>query len=73
MQNAFPDWLFNVLLLGGIVGLLVLAFQVFAAPILGAMTMLVAHSPIKKMRAIICRAPNAQTFGANPERPVNTA
>ncbi len=42
MQNAFPDWLFNVLLLGGIVGLLVLAFHVFATPILGAMTTLVA-------------------------------
>jgi hypothetical protein len=42
MQNAFPDWLFNVLLLGGIVGILVLGFHVLAAPILGAVTTLVA-------------------------------
>ena len=42
MQNAFPDWLFNVLLLGGIVGILVLGIHVFAAPILGGMTTLVA-------------------------------
>jgi hypothetical protein len=42
MQNTFADWLFNVLLLGGIVGILVLGFHVFAAPILGALTTLVA-------------------------------
>jgi len=42
MQNAFPDWLFNVLLLGGIVGILVLGFHVFAAPILEALTALIA-------------------------------
>jgi hypothetical protein len=41
MQNAFPDWLFNVLLLGGIVGTLVLAFEVFAAPIIGGLITLV--------------------------------
>jgi hypothetical protein len=42
MQNAFSDWLFNVLLLGGIAGFLVLAFHVFVTPILGAMTTLIA-------------------------------
>jgi hypothetical protein len=42
MQNAFPDWLFNVLLLGGIAGTLVLAFEVFAAPIVGGLTAVVA-------------------------------
>jgi uncharacterized membrane protein YdcZ (DUF606 family) len=42
MQNAFADWLFNVLLLGGIVGILVLAANAFVAPILGGMTTLVA-------------------------------
>ena len=42
MQNAFPDWLFNVLLLGGIAGTLMLAFEVFAAPIVGGLTALVA-------------------------------
>jgi hypothetical protein len=42
MQNAFADWLFNVLLLGGIIGILVLAFHVFAAPILGVLSTLIA-------------------------------
>jgi uncharacterized membrane protein YdcZ (DUF606 family) len=42
MQNAFPDWLFNVLLLGGIAGTLVLAVEVFAAPIVGGLTTVVA-------------------------------
>jgi hypothetical protein len=42
MQNAFPDWLFNVLLLGGIVGILVLSFHVLVAPIVGGVTALVA-------------------------------
>ena len=42
MQNAFPDWLFNVLLLGGIAGTLMLAFEVFAAPIVGGLTAAVA-------------------------------
>jgi hypothetical protein len=42
MQNAFPDWLFNVLLLGGIVGVLVLGVNAFVAPILEAMTTLIA-------------------------------
>ena len=42
MQNTFPDWLFNVLLLGGLVGILVLGFHAFVAPILGALTTLIA-------------------------------
>jgi hypothetical protein len=42
MQNAFPDWLFNVLLLGGIVGTLLLGVQVLAAPVLGGITTLIA-------------------------------
>jgi hypothetical protein len=42
MQNAFADWLFNVLLLGGIVGFLALAFHVFAAPVLGSLATLIA-------------------------------
>jgi hypothetical protein len=42
MQNAFPDWLFNVLLLGGVIGTLLLGVQVFAAPVIGAMTTLIA-------------------------------
>jgi uncharacterized membrane protein YdcZ (DUF606 family) len=42
MQNAFPDWLFNVLFLGGIVGIVVLGFNAFVAPVLGMLTTLVA-------------------------------
>ena len=42
MQNTFPDWLFNVLLLGGIAGTLLLGVHVLAAPVLGGITMLVA-------------------------------
>jgi hypothetical protein len=42
MQNAFADWLFNVMFLGAIAALLVLAFHVLAAPVLGAMTTLAA-------------------------------
>jgi hypothetical protein len=42
MQNTFADWLFNVLLLGGIVGTLVLGFNALAAPILGGLTALIA-------------------------------
>jgi hypothetical protein len=42
MQNAFPDWLFNVLLLGGVAGTLVLGLHVFAAPILEPLTVLIA-------------------------------
>src|SRR5262245_14751659 len=42
MANSFPDWLFNVMLLGGIVALLLLTYHVFFAPILGAMTVLIA-------------------------------
>ena len=42
MQNTFPDWLFNVLLLGGIVGTLLLGVHTLAAPVLGAMTLLIA-------------------------------
>lgn len=42
MPNALSDWLFNVLFLGGIVALLLLSVHVFVAPILGAMTALIA-------------------------------
>jgi hypothetical protein len=42
MMNTVSDWLFNVLLLGGIVALLVLLVHVYAAPIVGAVTMLAA-------------------------------
>lgn len=41
MHNAFPDWLFNVLFLGGIAGILVLGFNAFV-PILGTLTTLIA-------------------------------
>jgi hypothetical protein len=42
MQNAFPDWLFNMLFVGGIVGILVLGFNALVAPILGGLTVLIA-------------------------------
>jgi hypothetical protein len=42
MQNTFPDWLFNVLFLGGIAGILVLGINAFVAPILGTLTTLIA-------------------------------
>jgi hypothetical protein len=42
MQNSIADWLFNVMLLGGIVALLVLTFHVFVAPIIGAVSVLAA-------------------------------
>ncbi|HWE21572.1 MAG TPA: hypothetical protein VG758_31085 [Hyphomicrobiaceae bacterium] len=37
-MNTASDWLFNVMLWGAIVTLLVLSFHVFVAPILGAPT-----------------------------------
>jgi hypothetical protein len=42
MQNSFADWLFNVMLLGGIVALLALTAQVFVTPVLGAVSVLAA-------------------------------
>jgi hypothetical protein len=42
MQNTFPDWLFNVMLLGGIVFILLLAADALVTPILGAITALIA-------------------------------
>jgi hypothetical protein len=42
MMNTVSDWLFNVLLLGGIVTLLVLLVHVYAAPIVGTITVLAA-------------------------------
>jgi hypothetical protein len=39
-MNTASDWLFNVMLWGAVVTLLVLSFHVFVAPILGAMTAL---------------------------------
>jgi hypothetical protein len=40
MQNSIADWLFNVMLLGGIVALVVLTVHVFVTPILGAVSLL---------------------------------
>jgi hypothetical protein len=39
-MNAASDWLFNVMLWGAVVALLVLSFDVFVAPILGGLTAL---------------------------------
>jgi hypothetical protein len=41
-MNTASDWLFNVMLWGAIVALLLLLVQVFVAPILGALTALIA-------------------------------
>jgi hypothetical protein len=40
-MNTASDWLFNVMLLGAIVALLVLTFEVFVGPILNGLTVLV--------------------------------
>jgi hypothetical protein len=42
MVNTFSDWLFNVMLWGAVVALVVLSFNAFVAPILGAVTAIVA-------------------------------
>jgi hypothetical protein len=41
-MNTTSDWLFNVMLWGAIVALLVLTFEVFVGPILNGLTALVA-------------------------------
>jgi hypothetical protein len=41
-MNTASDWLFNLMLWGAIVALLVLTFHVFVTPILGAAVTLVA-------------------------------
>jgi hypothetical protein len=41
-MNTASDWLFNLMLWGAIVALLVLSFHVFVAPILGGGTALIA-------------------------------
>jgi hypothetical protein len=41
-MNTASDWLFNVMLWGAVVTLLVLVFNAFVAPILGGLTALVA-------------------------------
>jgi hypothetical protein len=40
-MNTASDWLFNVMLWGAIVALLVLSFHVFVAPILGTLVALI--------------------------------